>query len=377
MRSFGKLKKIVVKVGTNLLTASDGTIDERRIEDIARQIASLQAEGYQMLLVSSGAVGMGARQLGLKSAVKLVPMRQACASIGQPLLMTSYRKAFGDHRVLCAQILLTRSDMNNRTTYVHLRESVGTLLSLRVVPVFNENDVVSTAEVGTAFGDNDRLSAMVASKIDADLLVILTDIEGLYTADPKSHPDAKLISDIASLDGKTMGYAGGAGSTFSTGGMKTKLLAAKIATVAGCGTIIASGYQKDALIKIVHGKELGTYIHPRKRLSQKERWMLNNTHQGALVVDDGAKAALLSHKSLLPSGVVGVEGDFSSGDVVAVKDEQGVIFAKAVPYYDSTQAAQMAGHTNDELDGLLGKGHKDVLFRPEDMVLLSDVGEGR
>ncbi len=373
MRQWKKIRRVVVKVGTNLLSLEGGVIDERRIDDMARQIAALQDEGYQMLLVSSGAVGMGAKQLGLKDAVKQIPMRQACAGIGQPLLMSSYRKAFEKYRLHCAQILLTRSDMNNRTTYVHLRESVFTLLDLHVVPIFNENDVVSTAEIGTAFGDNDRMSAMVASKIDADLLVILSDIEGLYTADPKKDPNAQLVSEIESLDTKTMGYAGGAGSTFSTGGMKTKLVAAKIATVAGCGTVIASGFKKDALIKIVHGKEIGTFIHPKKRLSQKERWILNNTHQGVIVVDEGAKRALLAHKSLLPSGVVKVSGDFAGGDVVQIADEGGTVFAKAVPYYDSTQASLMAGHSNRELDGLLGKGHKDVLFRPEDMVILGEV----
>lgn len=373
MRQWQNVRRVVVKVGTNLLSQQGGVIDEKRIEDIVRQISLLEDKGYQMLLVSSGAVGMGAKQLGLKDAVKQIPMRQACASIGQPLLMSSYRSAFEKYRRICSQILLTRNDMNNRTTYVHLRESVFTLLSLHVIPIFNENDVVSTAEIGTAFGDNDRMSAMVASKIDADLLVILTDIDGLYTADPKKDPQAKLLGDVESLDAKTMGFAGGAGSTFSTGGMKTKLLAARIATLAGCGTVIANGFKKDALLKIVQGKEIGTYIHPKKRLSQKERWILNNTHQGAIVVDAGAKRALLAHKSLLPSGVVRITGDFASGDVVQVQDEDGVVFAKAVPYYDSTQASAMAGHSNYELDGLLGKGHKDVLFRPEDMVILQEV----
>ncbi len=176
MRQWGKIRRVVVKVGTNLLSLEGGVIDEKRIEDIARQIATLEDEGYQVLLVTSGAVGMGARQLGLKDAVKQIPMRQACASIGQPILMSSYRAAFEKYRMICSQILLTRSDMNNRTTYVHLRESVFTLLGLHVIPIFNENDVVSTAEIGTAFGDNDRMSAMVASKVDADLLVILSDI---------------------------------------------------------------------------------------------------------------------------------------------------------------------------------------------------------
>lgn len=372
MRDFGRIKRIVVKVGTNLLSSQiGGTVDTSRIQDIARQIAGLKGEGYQMLLVSSGAVGMGAKQLGIENGVKQIAMRQACASIGQPLLMSAYRESFRKFNILCSQILLTRSGVNNRTTYVNLRNSVFTLLGLGVVPIFNENDVVSTAEVGNSFGDNDRMSALVASKVDADLLVILTDIEGLYTADPKKDPEAKLVSDVPRLDERIASFAGGAGSAFSTGGMKTKILAAKIAASAGCGTVIASGYLKDSLLRIVHGKEIGTYIHPEKRLSQKERWILNNTHQGAIIVDAGARKALESHRSLLPSGVKGIEGDWAAGDVVQVKDGEGNVFAKAVPYYDGAQTALMAGHTNAELDTLLGKGHKEVLFRPEDMVLLT------
>jgi len=372
MRDFSKVKRIVVKVGTNLLTADNG-IDITKIEDIAAQIAALKNNGLQVLLVSSGAIGMGAKELKLKEAVKQVAMRQACASIGQPVLMDSYRKAFAENGLLCSQLLLTRNDLNNRTTYVNLRNSIFTLLDLDVVPIFNENDVVSTAEIGSAFGDNDRMSAMVASKIDADLLVILSDISGLYTADPKKDPQAKLLSDIPSLDEKTFSYAGGAGSKFATGGMKTKLLAAKIATIAGCGTVIASGYEPKALPRILSGEDIGSFIHPKKRLSQKERWILNNSHQGAIVVDEGAKTALLCHKSLLPKGVVSVQGDFGSGDVVQVLDSTGSVFAKAVPYYNSTEIAFMAGHTNIEIDSFLGKGHKDVIFRPEDMVILSSV----
>ncbi|MFA6844223.1 MAG: glutamate 5-kinase [Sphaerochaetaceae bacterium] len=370
-RDFSKVKRIVVKVGTNLLSAKDG-IDLLRIENIVTQIANLRQEGYHMLLVTSGAIGMGAKELRLMDAVKQVSMRQACASIGQPILMDSYRQSFSKHGIICSQILLTRKDMNNRTTYVNLRNSVFTLLELGVVPVFNENDVVSTAEIGSAFGDNDRMSAMVASKIDADLLVILSDIEGLYTADPKKDPTAKLLSDIPSLDEKTFSYAGDAGSKFATGGMKTKLLAARIATIAGCGTVIASGYVKGSLERIVKGEELGSFIHPRKRLSQKERWILNNSHQGSIVVDDGARKALYSHKSLLPKGVLSVQGDFGSGDVIQVVSSSGKVFAKAVPYYNSTEIASIAGHSSLEIDALLGTGHKDVIFRPEDLVLLDD-----
>ncbi|SMP64465.1 glutamate 5-kinase [Sphaerochaeta associata] len=371
-RELQDVKRIVLKVGTNLLSSKDG-IDELCIDSIVEQIALLMQKNYQVLLVTSGAIGMGAKELHLKGPVKQVAMRQACASIGQLLLMSSYRRAFKKHGLVCSQILLTRKDLNNRHTYVNLRNSVFTLLELGVIPIFNENDVVSTAEIGSAFGDNDRMSAMVASKIDADLLIILTDIPGLYTADPKKDSKAELLSEIEVLDEDILAYAGGAGSTYSTGGMKTKLLAAKIAAVAGCATIIASGYEKNALLRLMEAETLGTYIHPAKRLSQRERWILNNSHQGSIEVDDGAKQALLSKKSLLPKGVVRVHGVFSEGDVIQVCSADGKPFAKAVPYLNSTDIASVAGHSSKDIQRILGTGYKDMIFRPEDLVLLDDV----
>ncbi|AEV30932.1 glutamate 5-kinase [Sphaerochaeta pleomorpha str. Grapes] len=371
-RDFSQVQRVVVKVGTNLLSTAEG-IDEHCIEDIVSQIAILMGKGIQVLLVSSGAIGMGAKELHLKDAVKQVAMRQACASIGQPILMSSYRKAFKHHGIVCSQILLTRKDMNNRHTYVNLRNSVMTLLDLGVVPVFNENDVVSTAEIGSAFGDNDRMSAMVASKIDADLLIILTDIPGVYTADPKKDPKATLLGEIEMLDEQIFSYAGGAGSTFSTGGMKTKLLAAKIAAVGGCGSIIASGYEKNSLVRLLEGEPLGSYIHPLQRISQRARWILNNSHLGSVTVDDGAKKALYDHKSLLPKGIVKVSGVFGQGDVIQVCSEDGKPFAKAVPYYNSTDIALLAGHKSKDIEEILGSGKKDVIFRPEDLVFLDNV----
>lgn len=372
MRDFSSLKRVVIKVGTNLLTGKDGGIDIKRIEDIARQIALIKAKNIQVLLISSGAIGMGAKAIKHLNKVVHIPLRQACASIGQPLLMSAYRDAFTSHNMICSQILLTRGDLNNRKTYNNLRASVSTLLSLGVVPIFNENDVVSISEIGTAFGDNDRMSAYVASKIDADLLVLLTDISGLYTGNPKTDPDARLIPELKEITRTEFSYAKGAGTTFSTGGMKTKLLAAQIAAKANCGTIIASGYEEDALLKVLSGEEIGTYIHPLSKLNQKERWILNNSHQGAIFVDEGAKKALLMKKSLLPKGVIRVEGVFESGEVVQINDQNGVTFAKAVPYYNSTEISILMGHETHEIASLLGSGHKDCIFRPEDMVVLND-----
>ncbi len=370
MRDYSHVKRIVVKVGTNLLSSSDG-IDDDRIDAISAQIAALKERGYQVLLVSSGSIGLGAKELRIKGKVKQIPLRQACASIGQPLLMTSWRRSFKKSGLLCSQVLLTRRDLNNRLTYVNLRNSITTLLELGVVPVFNENDTVSTVEIGV-FGDNDRMSAMVASKIDAELLIILTDIEGLYTADPRKDESARLLGEVEILSDEVLSYAGGAGSTHSTGGMKTKLLAAKIAAVGGCGTIIASGYERDVLLRLIDGELLGTYIHPAKRMSQRQRWILNNSHLGSIEIDSGAKEAILKKKSLLPSGVVRVNGTFSEGDVVQVYASGEKPFAKAAVYLNATEISRVAGHPSADVEKLLGRGHKTMIFRPEDMVLLDD-----
>lgn len=371
MRDFSFVKRIVVKVGTNMLS-SNGGIDKERIGKIASQISRLKDMGKEVLLVSSGAVGLGAYELGHKNKVVHIPMRQACASIGQPLLMACYREAFSRYSIICSQIMLTRNDLNNRKTYNNLRSSVSTLLTIGVVPIFNENDVVSTAEVGTAFGDNDRMSAMVASKIDADLLVLLTDIDGLYTGNPKSDKDARLISDVKSVTAEIMAYAKGAGSAFSTGGMKTKLQAAQIAALAGCTTVIASGFEGDILVSLLNGEEKGTCIHPLERLTQRQRWIINNSHKGSIKVDEGAYEALLSHRSLLPKGICGVSGVFDEGDVVRVVREDGTCFAKAVPYYNSTDIAIIMGHNSADIEKLVGSGHKDCIFRPEDLVFVKD-----
>lgn len=377
MRQFDHVKTVVVKVGTNLLTCSSG-IDTARIDSIVDQLSALRDSGLQVLLVTSGAIGMGRRELGITEAVTKIEMRQACAAIGQPILMSSYRSSFARHGIVCSQVLLTRDEMNNRRTYVNLRNSVNTLLELGVVPVFNENDVISTREIGTTFGDNDQMAALIASKIDAQLLIILSDIPGLFTADPRRDPWARLLTTVGKIDRNVLAYAGGAGSRLGTGGMKSKLSAAQIAGRAGCGCIIASGYEDNALPRILAGEEIGTWIVPETHLSQRQRWILNNTHKGSILVDDGAKKALLKHKSLLPKGVVRVEGIFDRGDVVHISDNAGTPFAKAVVYYSSTQIAMVAGKDSRDLAGILGEGYKDVLFRPDDIVFTEPADtEGR
>lgn len=365
MRDLGRIKTVVVKVGTNLLSAKDG-IDQSRIQDIADQVATLTQSGYHVLLVSSGAIGMGAKALRHNNPVKHIPLRQACASIGNPLLMTAYQQAFSRHGLIVGQVLITRNVLNNRTGYNNMRSAVSTLLQLGVIPIFNENDVVSTSEINNAFGDNDRMSAYVASKIDADLLVLLTDIDGVYTGNPKTDPNATMIHEIPEITADIFGYAKGAGTTFSTGGMKTKLLAAQIAQKGGCGTVIASGYEKNSLVRILAGEEIGTFILPETRLAQRQRWILNTAPAGSITVDEGAASALIAHKSLLPSGIRDAEGVFNSGDVVDVKDPGGNVLLKAITSFNSSDLLRIRGLDSSEISNILGEGAPKVVFRPED-----------
>ncbi len=364
MRNFKGIRRLVVKIGTNLLSRNN-SIDTAYLDKVSYQISVLKERGIQIILVSSGAIGMGAARLGLNSRVTDVKMRQACAAIGQPLLMHKYSESFGKYDLAIAQVLLTREVLNNRKSYLNLRNSVETLLSLGVVPVMNENDSVSTAEIGNAFGDNDTLSALVASKIDAELLVLLTDIDGLFNGDPRENSGAELIKTVFEITPEVMSFAGTAGSTFSTGGMKTKLKAAMIAGNAGCKTVICNGRKDNILIRILDGEDEGTLFLAGKRMSARSRWILNSVPEGRINVDDGALRALKNSKSLLPSGITSVEGVFDAGDVVSING-----IAHAVSSFTSSEIENLIGHHSTEIEEILGSGRRDVVARPEDIVFL-------
>ncbi len=364
MRDFSKTKRVVIKIGTNTL-AKDGGVDAGYIGGAATQVKALLDSGRQVVIITSGAIGMGAGQLGLTEKPREMKMRQACAAIGQPLLMQEYRKAFLQHGVQVAQVLLTAEVLTNRKTYLNLRNAMETLFHLGVVPVLNENDSVSTAEIGTAFGDNDRLSALVASKIDADLLIMLTDIDALYDKNPREHADAKPIPAVFEITEEIVRNAGGRGSAHSTGGMKTKIEAARIAANAGCRIVLANGRERDVVTRIMAGEPLGTIFMPRRKLSNRARWILNSQPAGTIRIDEGALKALRNHKSLLPSGVTGVEGSFEPGEVVLLNTT-----AKAVTSLSSAQLRTVAGKHSTEIKKLLGPKHRDVVAIPEDIIFL-------
>jgi len=364
MRDFSRSKRVVVKIGTSTLSKDD-SVDTEYLRSVAGQVASLIADGREVVIITSGAIGMGAGLLQLKGPVADMKMRQACAAIGQPLLMQEYDRAFAGHDIAVAQVLLTAEVLNHRRTYLNLRNSVETLLRLGVVPILNENDSVSTDEIGSAFGDNDRLSALVASKLDADLLIMLSDIDALYDKDPRNHDDARPISVVFEITDEIIRSAGKRGSKHATGGMKTKLEAAKIASYAGCRIVLADGKLDNVITRIMSGEEIGTIFMPKRRLGNRARWILNSASKGTIRIDDGAMNALRKRKSLLPSGVVGVEGDFNAGAVVMLNDS-----AKAVTSLGSGELQELAGKHSRRIRQVLGPDRKDVVATPEDIVFL-------
>jgi len=364
MRDFSQAKRIVIKIGTNTLSKAGG-IDTAYVQKVARQVASLIKQGREVVIVTSGAIGMGAGRLAAEPKLQDMKVRQACAAIGQPLLMAEYRKAFLRYGVNTAQVLLTAEVLNNRKTYLNLRNSIETLLKLSVVPVLNENDSVSTDEIGSTFGDNDKLSALVASKVDADLLIMLSDIDALYDKDPRYFKDAKPIDAVYEITADIVKSAGKKGSKHATGGMKTKLEAAKIASNAGCRIVLANGRLTNVISRIISGSQIGTVFMPKRKLSNRSRWLLNSAASGTIVIDDGAFRAVEKRKSLLPSGVVAVKGTFEAGAVVMLNDK-----AKAVTSLSSSQLKSLIGKHSTEIRKLLGPKHRDVVAIPEDIVLI-------
>lgn len=367
MRSFGPVKRIVVKVGTNVLTRDDG-VDADYIESLAAEIAEIRAGRREICLVSSGAIGFGAGEMGIPGPVQDVVLRQACAAVGQPILMDEYRRAFSRHSVPIAQVLLTREVLNHRSSYVKLRNAVEKLLELGVVPIFNENDSVATAEIGTAFGDNDQLSALIASKVDAELLILLSDVDAFYDRDPRRHRDANPLERVDEVTHEMITEAGRAGSIRGTGGMKTKLAAVRLASEGGCRVILAHGREPRVITRVLAGETIGTVFASRRRLRNRSRWILHSKPEGTIRVDEGAMRAIRGHKSLLPTGITAVEGMFRAGEVVLVNDE-----AKLVSAFDSEELRALLGKHSSEIAGILGAGDdRTVIARPEDMVFFED-----
>jgi len=349
-------KRAVVKLGTSSITQENGLLDMEKMEKIVNEITAVMDRGIEVILVSSGAVGAGIGRLGLKERPKTVPEKQAAAAVGQGILVHSYEKLFEKHGKIVAQILLTREDIADRNRFLNARNTFITLLGHGVIPIVNENDTVAVEEI--QFGDNDRLSALVACLVDADLLIILSDIDGVYTHDPKLDAEAELISVIENLNGydRITSFGGLPGSRFSTGGMVTKFQAAKIATQSGIPMVIANALRENVLLDILEGKPVGTLFLPSGRLHAKKRWIgFGSNTCGRIYVDRGAERAIVENgKSLLPSGIIRAEGSFVVGDVVSVIGSEEKEIARGIVNYNAAEVEMIKGRHSDEIEEILG-----------------------
>jgi len=340
------------------------------MENIAAQVVELQKQGKEVILVSSGAIGVGLYELGISPKPREIPLRQAAAAVGQSILMQYWSEAFSKYGMKVAQILLSYDFYSDRVSYLNLRNSISTLLEYGVVPIINENDCTCTNEIEAIFGDNDKLSAMVASKIDADLLIILSDVEGLFDKNPKTHDDARLLSIVEKITPEIESYGGDPTSFKGVGGMRTKIKAAKICSMAGCYVLIANSEIKNAVLKILAGEEIGTlFLAERHIQKNRARWIILARASGTVSVDAGAKAAILRKNSLLPAGIVGVEGSFDRGDVVKLECG-GRIFAKGITDYTSEELLKVKGAHTNEIESILGYKNYDNVIKKENIGIL-------
>ncbi len=349
-RLLEQVDTVVVKVGTNVLTDDRGTLDRERIQALADQLQRIRASGRKVVLVSSGAIGAGVGRLRLTKRPSELPQLQACAAVGQTALMQLYQECLAPHGCTVAQILLTASDFDSRPRYLNVRNTIRTLFEYDCLPIINENDTVSVAEI--RFGDNDHLAAMVTNLLQAPLLIILTSVDGLYDADPRLHPNAKLVHTVEQIDRSVTDMAGISKSTLGTGGMRSKLRAARLATAAGEAVLMANGATPGILDAIFAAQLVGTLFLPHGgNVPARKRWFgFTARPRGSLKVDAGARRALVEKgKSLLPIGVVAVEGEFRKGDVVSILDSEGVEFARGLSNYSSADAVRLSGRKGEQL----------------------------
>ncbi len=364
-------RRIVVKVGSSLVTNEGRGLDEAAIEEWSRQISVLIGDGREVIMVSSGAIAEGMKRLGWTSRPKEIHELQAAAAVGQMGLAQMYETRLRAHGLGSAQVLLTHADLADRERYLNARSTLLTLIQLGVVPVINENDTVVTDEI--KFGDNDTLGALVANLVEADALIILTDQKGLYTADPRKDPAAQFVHEAQAGDPALEAMAGGAGSSLGKGGMITKILAAKRAAGSGASTVIAWGREPDALVRLVQGESIGTLLVAQTAKTQaRKQWMADHLQlRGAVVVDAGAARKLVEEgKSLLPIGMTAVEGEFSRGEVIAVRDAQGAEIARGLANYASSEARLLCRKPSGDFEKLLGYTAEPEMVHRDNLVLM-------
>lgn len=363
-------KRIVVKVGTSTITTESGGVDHAQLKTLTDQVANLVRSGKQVVVVTSGAIAAGVEALGLKKRPSAIPELQAAASVGQGLLLHEYARRLSEHGIKVGQVLLAQSDVAHRQQFLNARNAFRTLLDFGVVPIVNENDATAVDEI--KLGDNDLLAAIVTNIAEADLLILLTDTDGLYSCDPRLG-NAHLIEVVSDITPEIEELAGGAGSCFSSGGMYTKVQAAKAATYGGVAVVVANGRRPNVLEEIIEGEGVGTLFSPsRRRIDSRRLWIaFGKTSMGIIRVDAGARRALEDGgKSLLPAGVVGAEGDFSVGDAVDVVDERGEVFAKGLTNYSRDEIEIIKGLRSDEISSALSDAESDEVIHRDCLVIL-------
>jgi glutamate 5-kinase len=366
--AFTHLRRIVVKIGSSLLIDDTGNLDRQWLTGLAEDIAGLRTAGHQLLIVSSGAVAIGSQVLGINQRRARLESLQAAAAAGQVQLVHAYQEVLGRHDIRAAQVLLTPDDTEVKRRFLNARGTLDTLLEHDVVPVINENDTVATDEL--RYGDNDRLAARVAQTVMADLLVLLSDVDGFYSSDPRRDAAAEFMEIVTKIDDRHMRMAGAAGSKVGRGGMNTKLQAARIATHAGCATIIASGAEAHPLRTLFEGGRHTIFPATATPAAARKQWLAGMLAvSGSLRIDAGAAAALRNGKSLLPVGLSEVVGEFNRGDAVTLVDIAGVEIGRGLAAYSSAEAARIRGCQSEEIEAILGYRGRSVLVHRDDMVL--------
>ena len=364
------IQKIVVKVGTSTLTKEDGNLNIEKIKKIVSELSNLSDKGYDVVLVTSGAVGAGMGRLNMTERPKTLSEKQALASVGQVALTHLYQMLFQEYGKIIGQLLLTKGDFSDRRRYLNARNVCNTLLKNKIVPIINENDAVVANEIKV--GDNDTLSALVSGLIDADLLIILSDVQGLYNKNPQKYEDANLIEIVGKIDEDIKKTAGGEGSKFGTGGMITKIIAAEMATKIGTNMVIASGEDPRNITRIVEKENIGTlFTKKHKKISSKKYWLAYGTNKkGVLIIDEGAEKALFKGKSLLPVGIKEIEGDFEKGTVVKIMNLKNETVATGISNYSSDEIGLIKGHKSENIEKILGHKYDDVVVHIDNMVII-------
>ena len=368
--SLADARRIVIKLGSSLVADSTtATARQAWMQSLAADIATLHAAGKEIILVSSGAVALGRPHVGLGNGKLSLEEKQAAAAAGQPLLMQAWQQAFASHHLKVGQLLLTLEDSERRRRYLNARSTFTTLLKPGLIPIVNENDTVATAEL--KFGDNDRLAARVAVMVSADMLVLFSDIDGLYDANPRSNPNANHLARIDAITPEISAMAGDAASGLSSGGMRTKIDAGAMALAAGCHMVIAEGGQDHPLQRLIGGERASWFVAAMKPQVARKHWIATTVAaRGAVVVDDGAAKALSDGKSLLPAGVKQVNGNFDRGDTIEVRDLTGRILARGITAYASAEAEKIAGQKTSAIAEILGYEGRDTLIHRDDMAML-------